>query len=386
MKSSFSRPLFLSLLSLSILLGACREDDVYYPPQQTPVGDVSVTDVVGFYLLNSGNMGSNKASLDWYDYREATFYSDIYSAANPDVPKELGDVGNDMKIYGSRLYVVVNCSNKVEVLDAATARRIGQVEIPNCRYLAFDGPYAYCTSYAGPVQIDQDYSQLGYVAKIDTATLQVVDRCLVGYQPDGIAISRGKAYVANSGGYRVPNYEKTLSVIDLVSFKVEREVEIAINLSQTVADREGKIWVSSRGDYYDNPSRLFCYDPASDRVESFDTPVSAMWLDGDSLFTIATAWSNISFSEEKSYAVFNVINKEKVSSMFIDPETALRIKVPYGVAVNPVSGEIYVTDAGNYVNPGFIYSFAPGGTFKWRQRTGDVPACLTFLTVKREPL
>lgn len=373
----------LLVLVLAFGLTGCREDDIYYPPEKTEIGEKSETDVLGFYLLNSGNMGSNKASLDWYDYRQATFYSDIYSSANPNVPKELGDVGNDIAIYGSRLYAVINCSNKVEVLDSRTARRIGQVDIPNCRYLAFEGPYAYVTSYAGPVIIDEDYAQLGYVAKVDTATLQVVDRCLVGYQPDGIAISGGKIYVANSGGYRVPNYEKTLSVLDLETFSVEKEVEIDINLSQVKADREGKIWVSSRGDYYDNPSALFCYDPASGAVERFDTPVSAMWLDGDRLFTVATSWSNITFTDEKSYAVFDVIKKEKVSSLFIDPETAMSIKVPYGVAVNPVSGQIYVTDAGNYVNPGFLYAFAPDGSFQWRLRAGDIPACIAFLTEER---
>ena len=79
---------------------------------------------------------------------------------------------------------MINCSNKIEVMDAKTTRRIGQIEIPNCRFIQFHGKYAYVTSYAGPVEIRPDYSQKGYVAKVDTATLQVVDKCIVGYQPD----------------------------------------------------------------------------------------------------------------------------------------------------------------------------------------------------------
>ena len=53
-----------------------------------------------------------------------------------DVIKELGDVGNDLQIYGSKLYAVLNSSHKVEVMDARTLVRIGQIDIPNCRYMS----------------------------------------------------------------------------------------------------------------------------------------------------------------------------------------------------------------------------------------------------------
>ena len=90
------------------------------------------------------------------------------------------------------MYAVINCSNKVEVMDYQTAKRIGQIDIPNCRFIKFAGRYAYVTSYAGPVEINPNYEQIGYVARVDTATLKVVDRCLVGYQPDELEIVDGK--------------------------------------------------------------------------------------------------------------------------------------------------------------------------------------------------
>ena len=154
---------------------SCRQDDVIFIPDRIPTGKPELTSVAGFYMLNEGNMGSNKCTLDFYDMTSGDYMRNIYASVNPEVPKELGDVGNDLEIYGRRMYAVINCSNKVEVLDAATCRRIGQVDIPNCRSVAFHGGYAYVTSYAGPVEIKPDYSQLGYVAKVDTATLQVVE-------------------------------------------------------------------------------------------------------------------------------------------------------------------------------------------------------------------
>ena len=42
-------------------------------------------------------MGSNKSTLDRFDYSTGIYTRNIYGEANPDVPKELGDVGNDLK-------------------------------------------------------------------------------------------------------------------------------------------------------------------------------------------------------------------------------------------------------------------------------------------------
>ena len=365
--------------TLTGVLAGCREDQVVFREEQIEVGEGRLDEIAGFYLLNEGNMGSNKASLDQYIYADALYRRDIYATANPNVALELGDVANDMKIYGDKLWIVVNASNKVEVLDKYTARRIGQIDIPNCRFITFDGPNAYVSSYAGPIEIDEDYKQRGFVARIDTASLSITGRVTVGYQPDGVAVADGKLYAANSGGYRVPNYENTLSVIDLKSFEAEEPVPIAINLSRVRADREGKIWVASRGDYYEVPSRLYCYDPEQNRVvKTFDLPVSAMWLDGDSLYTVAASFDSMTGENRRSFAVFDTRTLTQLTDCFITDGTENRIEVPYGVAVNPVSGEILVCDARTYVNPGRLYCYDHEGRFLWEVRTGDIPCCISF--------
>ena len=85
------------------------------------------------------------------DFRNAYYVRNIYAERNPEVVKELGDVGNDIQIYGNKLYAVINCSHKVEVMDVRTCKRIGQVDIPNCRYIRFAKGKAYVSAYVGPV-------------------------------------------------------------------------------------------------------------------------------------------------------------------------------------------------------------------------------------------
>ena len=65
---------------------------------------------------------------------------------------ELGDVGNDIQIYGNKLYAVINCSNLVEVMDVATARHEATVYIPNCRYIVFQGRLCLCKLLRRPGQ------------------------------------------------------------------------------------------------------------------------------------------------------------------------------------------------------------------------------------------
>ena len=116
----------LPIISLAIILAisSCRTDDYYILSEETEIDTHSdTTRAKGMYLLCQGNMGSNKCQLDYLAFSSdsgkagttAHYFSNIYAERNPDVVKELGDVGNDIKIYGSKLWIVVNCSNKVEV-------------------------------------------------------------------------------------------------------------------------------------------------------------------------------------------------------------------------------------------------------------------------------
>lgn len=378
------RKYLLFFIVLVVGTSSCRKNIEVFINEDTSLDSSAQNGFSGFYLLNEGNMGSNKSTLDFFNYATGEFKRNIYAAINPTVPKELGDVGNDIAIYGNRLYAVINASNKVEVMDARTAKRIGQIEIPNCRYIKFDKGFAYITSYAGPIEINPNYAQKGYVAKVDTATLAIVAKCTVGYQPDNLEISNGKIYVANSGGYmgsgNTEKYERTVSVIDLVTFKEDKRIDVAYNLHHIKADKRGDLWATSRGDYKQLPSRLYFIDKTLQKVtDTLPIAVSNYFLDGDSLYVYSTEWSYITYSNVITYGIVNTRTREIVSRAFITDGTDKEIEIPYGIMVNPVTKEIYVTDAGNYVSPGILYCFTKEGKKKWSVRTGDIPAHFTLL-------
>lgn len=376
---------FIIFLPLLMVTTGCRDDELVVPTEYDIVGEAPAagTTIRGFYVLNEGNMGSNKCTIDYMDYFTGLYARNIYPERNPTVVKELGDVGNDIAIYGSKLYAVINCSHKVEVMDAATGVRLGQIDIPNCRYITFYRGDAYVSSYVGPVLIDPDAPK-GAVYKVDTLTLTVKDRVTVGYQPEEMAIVDDYMYVANSGGYRAPDYDNTLSVIQLVDFKQTQQIPVGINLHRCRRDRYGKLWVTSRGNYADVPSRLYVLDkkPGYNKMEVVDTidvACSEMAFRGDSLYYYATEWNNYSSSNTITYGIIDIMTHKVVADNFISDGSENDITVPYGIAIHPDTGDIFVTDAKNYVSSGTLYCYDSRGRRKWSVRTGDIPAHIVFL-------
>lgn len=368
-------------LSLPVALFGCREElPVLDSEKEYITYPTDPQTIEGFFLLNEGNMGSNKCTIDFFSARGGYYLRNIYPESNPSIVKELGDVGNDIQIHDGKMYAVVNCSHFVEVMDVSTAKHLGSVDITNCRYITFNGDKAYVSSYAGPIQIDPE-ARPGKVVEFDTNTLQITREVVVGYQPEDMVISNGRLYVANSGGYRYPNYDRTVSVIDLESFQVVNTIDVAINLHRMEMDSRGNIYVISRGDYYGNSSDIYVIDSATETVTgNLGVSASQMWIDDDLLYIISSEWSYTDTDNKVSYLIYNTAQGKVVSENFITDGTEADIRMPYGIAVNPETKEIYVSDATDYVTPGYLYCFSPEGKKQWSVRTGDIPAHFAFTT------
>ena len=370
------------VLATLALATSCRKDDVIVLTEYEPLPGMLDTSspYAGLYLLNEGNMGSNKCTLDFVDFEQGEYARNLYAERNPNVVKGLGDVGNDIQIYGSRLYAVINCSHKVEVLTPDSAQRIAQIDIPNCRYALGHKGNLYVSSYVGMAQIDPTAPR-GAVFKVDTVSLAVVGSVEVGYQPEEMAIIGDRLYVANSGGYRVPDYDNTISVIDLNTFTVTdvMTIEQSANFHRIDSDSNGRLWLSSRGDYYGNKSNLYVIDPASKQViKEMGVPVSDMWADGDTLYTISTEWSYVTGQNAVSYTKIDMATMEVLDHNIIKDGTEKSITLPYCIAVDPVTKDFYVCDAKSYVVSGTIYCFNRNGILQWKQTTGQIPAHIAF--------
>jgi DNA-binding beta-propeller fold protein YncE len=360
---------YLYILSLLIFgLVSCRKDNGQLPSEQELVGGGTAGKIKGLYVVNEGNMGSNKSSLDYYDYATGIYKRNLFGETNPGIVLGLGDVATDVAIYGSKMYVAVNGSNLVEVMNARTAKHIGTIKIPNCRYLKFYQKQVYITSYEG------------YVAVADTGTLDIQTTIKVGRQPEQMAVVGTKMYVANSGGYTPSNYERTVSVIDLTNNTVVKNIDVAINLDHVMADQYGDIYVTSRGDYYNVPSKLFVIDTKTDAVKKqFDMPAGEIAISNDLAYIYSVEFNYNTGNNIINYNLLDVKTETLLNRSFITDGTEKDIKLPYGLAIDPLSEDVYLTDARDYVSSGTLYCYDNTGKKKWSVTTGDIPAHFAFL-------
>lgn len=379
------------VLAIALVAAAgCRKEDTlrFLPGENGEPSDYEVVDAAvnasakpsGIYLVNQGNQGSNKARLDFLNFHNGFYIRDVFTEYNPEVVKGLGDTGNDVQVYKGKVFVVVNGSHKVEIMDAYSMKRLAQVDIPNCRFIAFDGNCAYVTSYVAK-DAESLKTQKGALYCIDLDTYKVTGQVTVGYQPEQLVIMDGKAYVANSGGY-VAGYDDTVSVVDLKSMKVEYDIKVAINLGLMLVDAEGTIWVSSQGNFSDVSSTLNYLVKKGDKYElgdSVNVPVSSMALAGDKIYVIGTTYIPPTWKPTTTYNIVNVKTRELESGSFITDGTESDIATAFTVTVNPGNGDIYVTDAKDYVSSGTLHCYTGSGKHKWSVRTGDIPARIAFL-------
>lgn len=379
------------VLAIALVAAAgCRKEDTlrFLPGENGEPSDYEVVDAAvnasakpsGIYLVNQGNQGSNKARLDFLNFHNGFYIRDVFAEYNPEVVKGLGDTGNDVQVYKGKVFVAVNGSHKVEIMDAYTMKRLAQVDVPNCRFIAFDGNHAYVTSY---VAKDKEAlkTQKGALYRIDLDTYKVTGQVTVGYQPEQLVIRDGKAYVANSGGY-VAGYDDTVSVVDLKSMKVEYDIEVAVNLQLMLVDAEGTIWVSSIGNYSDVSSTLNYLVKKGDKYElggSVNVPVSSMALAGDKIYVIGSTYTPPTWALTTTYNIVNAKTRKLESGSFITDGTESDITTAFTVTVNPGNGDIYVTDAKDYVSSGTLHCYTGSGKHKWSVRTGDIPARIAFL-------
>ena len=395
---NIKRILLLCMIASAVLrLTSCRSDEITFPAEYEvlpmepkELSSFAPNEPIGMYLLNEGNMGSNKATIDYLNFSKGIYIRNIYGERNPNVIKELGDVGNDIQVYGNRLYAVINCSHKVEVMDLHTCRRIGQIDIPNCRYIRFHGDKAYISSYVGPVSIDPN-AQLGAIFEVDTATLCVTRQVTVGYQPEEFEIIGNYLYIANSGGYRAPDYDSTLSVVDLTDFRQVKKIPVCVNPHRVRKDQYDRLWITSRGDHKEVQPQLVLIKNLElgikneIEIQYSQITSSEMVIVGDSMYYYGAYWSDETMSNQITYGVFNIQNSlpfregAGVGSSLITDGTEKNIKIPYGIQVNPYNGDIYITDAKNYVSSGQLHCYSREGKRKWSVRTGDIPAHMCFV-------
>ena len=326
--------------AVQLLVSCSKQND---PPVTVP------TVTTGAYVLSEGTYNQNNTTLSFYNFSTGTATTDYFALANG---SKLGDTGNDLLIYGGKIYIVMNVSSYVEVADKITAKEIKKIDFKTASNAPRQPRFA--VGYKNKVLVS---AYDGTVAVIDTTSLLVEKFITVGANPEQLAVYGDKLFVANSGGLQ-PVFDSTVSVVDLGSFSETKKITVGLNPGSIAADADGNIYVSCTGDYGSHGPSLVKFSAASLSVlKKADTAVGKIRSYNGQLYVTG------GYLGSPFVRILNPGDFSQTRSNFITDGTTL--KVPYGLTVDPANGDVYVTDAVDYVSAGQVYCFDKTGKKKF---------------------
>ncbi len=264
---------------------------------------------------------------------------------------------NSAEVNGDNVYVVVNNSGKIEVLDKSTLKSVSTISgLISPRYISFvSSSKAYVTSmYSDSVII-----------------INLTDNTISGYinirrSSESIAVTAGKAFVANwvRG--------KEVIVINTLTDKVVDSIEVGIEPESMVIDKNNMLWVLCNGGWTrENFAELTEINTITNGVvrrlefpSKLDSP-SCLRIDGkgETLYYLKSGVQKLDITDSS------------LPSVPFIPESDHSF---YKIGINPVNNDIFLTDALDYQQRGYLLYYKNDGTPVSSARADLIPGYMCF--------
>lgn len=349
--------LFL-LAALSLVLFSCKPDNPVNPNEYN-LGS-------GVFVLNEGNFQFSNASLSFYDPIADTVVNNLFYKVN-NAP--LGDVAQSMAMAEGKLYILVNNSNYIYKVDA------------NSLVCDTTKPFKL-TDFYSPREMHIVAPNKAYVSDLMGTGLWIVNpqdmthngSIEMGKSTEKMVQVGNELYVSNWSNYYVPGMEKnSVQVVDIINDVKVAEIQVGKEPNCMAVDHDNHVWVLCEGATWEidgeNPS-LWEIDPMlKSATKRYEFNGSAMILKANASGTALFLFFN---NEVRRFDLATLTLSETFSIAAPEGGTF------YNMAVNPANGDIYVTDAKNYLMNGTVYRYSEDGVKLSSFEAGTIPSAMLF--------
>lgn len=315
----------------------------------------SLVSANGLFIVNEGNFGWGNGSLTYFSYDSSKIYNNIFQSVNS---RPLGDVPCSMIISGNNIYIVVNNSEKIEVIDRRNLKSKATITgLISPRNIAIAGENkAYITSmYSDSLRI------------LDLNKNKVTGYINIHNTSEAIMVKGEKAFIANwIGGNEI-------FVVNTVDDKLVDSILVGPEPESIAEDKNGIIWVLCNGGWKrENFAELVGISPQTHDIfrryifpSRMNSPLNLCAdSDGDTLFYL-----------DDGIKCLDITSQELPAEPFIEKEDHLF----YKTGVNPANGDIIVTDAVDYQQNGYMMIYNRKGKLATKWQAGIIPGYLCFM-------
>ncbi len=287
----------------------------------------------------------------------------------------LGDVAYSCSFHDGLLYVVVNNSGKVMIMNMGKYPALNAFEFTS-RITGLTSPrYMYFLS-----------EEKAYVSDLYAKAISIVD-------PENNTIT-GMINTDNHSGefYQHPteqfirwdkyiftncySYDNKILVIDPEQDEVVDSIEVLKQPSSMILDKNDKLWVICDGGYEnsaygDEQPGLVRIDPVTRTIERIFILDSDYWP--SELQTNST--------RDTLYFINGDVWRMPVDAASLPVEPFVHAdthQLFYSLGIDPVTSEVYVGDAVDNVQQGVVYRFSADGSPEDTARVGIIPGAFYF--------
>jgi len=351
--------LLVFLLATSgVIITSCEKDDT------GPSLPYDLTN--GVVIANEGTFQASNASLSIYYPKGDSVVNNVFSKVND---RPLGDVLQSIGFSGDNAYLILNASNKIEVIDKKTCVEVATIsDLVSPRYFtSISDDKAYVTLWGNG----------GKVGVLNLTTNTLTKQITVGSGPEKLVVIGNKAFIANSGGWSTDN---RISIINTQTDEVIATLTVGDNPKDFVVDRNGMIWVLCSGNIvYDanynvasqTESKLIKINPSTNGIE---TTINLGETFHPSHLEINPAKNELYYGGDFGISgIFSIpiTATEKAASPLID-------EVFYGFNVDPSNGTIYGLQAPSFTSAGTLKRYSSTGAIISTFGLGIVPNSAYF--------
>jgi YVTN family beta-propeller protein len=303
-------------------------------------------------VLCEGNYLWNNAQLDVYYPDSNILWSDAFTQVNQ---RQIGDVLHSGLVIQDAIWLVVNNSGNIVVLDKHHLKVKQTINISKSpRYL---------TSFGGKIYVSDLESNA--ISIYDTATQKII-QIPVLLNPSGVRSGWTEHIEVFHNKIVAAVYDGFLWVFDPIQEKVQR-IAAPKGTQYLAIDKNQQLWVAST---YNDSSVLTRYDSDFKIIDRYELPKNETITRLKRSVTGDTLWMLVS-SELQGMDVRN-------------PGVRFKKTVPYtmgyGLGVNPWNGDIYMSDAYDYLKRGRVAVLnASADSVKADFFTGIIPSEFVFM-------
>ena len=309
------------------------------------------TDVL---IINEGNFGFGNGSISLYNPSTQSVSQNVFLQSNNSIP--LGDVVQSITQVNTKAYVVINNSNKIEVIDINNFNSLATIT-------GFNSP-----RYFLPMN-----SNTAYVTDLYSNSIQVVDlnnNAIIS----SIALSgwTEELLLYNDTVYVCDMTNNNLLLINSANNTLIDSVKLGKQPNSLVLDQNNKIWIMCDGGFNQSNPELIRYNPQTRTIEA--TFVFPNVAESPGTLKINDAKDQLYFINANVYTMS--IND---AILPIAPFISSNSNTFYALGIDPNNNEVYVSDAIDFVQNGVIFRYTVSGSLIHQFNSGIIPGTFLFI-------